>query len=249
MSSHIDPHDPRFELDRQDNLVLLALGEPVSAEFAAHHVDCVQCQDDLAGLGQTVRLARESVEHREQLDAEPPPSVWTGITAELGMTRPSAVVKLPPRHAARSASRRWLLAAAAAVVIAVAGVGGYLAGRSSGGTQVSALSTARLGQQPGGPADVTGTATVHTTSGTSQLAVSTSGLPLRSGYYEVWLYDPVVNNMVAIGALGDGGRGTFTLPGGIDLRSYHVIDVSAQDYTGGSVITHAQSVLRGQLTQ
>jgi Anti-sigma-K factor rskA len=79
--------------------------------------------------------------------------------------------------------------------------------------------------------------------------VTTSGLPPRNGYYEVWLYDPTANNMVAIGALGDGGRGTFTLPAGINLQNYHVVDVSAQDYVGGSVIAHAQSVLRGQFTQ
>jgi hypothetical protein len=51
-----------------------------------------------------------------------------------------------------------------------------------------------------------------------------------------------------VGTLGDHGGGTFTIPAGIDLRDYHVIDVSAQDY-GGATVQHGQSVLQGPLTQ
>jgi anti-sigma-K factor RskA len=247
--SHVNPHDPRFELDRQDNLVLLALGEPVPAEFQAHQAACEQCQRELAGFGQTVRLARESVEHRAQLDAEPPPSVWSEITAELGMTRPSTLTKPAPPHA-RSPRWRYALAAAAAVLIAGAGVtGGYLAGRSDGAPQAVIVSPAQLAPMPDGPPNVAGTATVHASTTGKQLTVITNGLPLRQGYYEVWLYNPTANNMVPIGALSEGGKGTFTLPGGIDLSAYHVVDVSAQDYTGGSVITHRQSVLQGHFSQ
>ena len=42
--------------------------------------------------------------------------------------------------------------------------------------------------------------------------------------------------------------GTFTVAGSIDLRSYDVVDVSAQDY-GGTTVVHQQSVLQGPLTQ
>lgn len=247
MPSPTDPHDPRFEFDRQDNLVLLALGEPVPAEFHAHQADCTQCRRDLAALGKTVRLARESTEHRPQLSAEPPASVWTGIAAELAL----AGSRRPPATARRHGKPwRYLAAAAAALLIGAAGAaGGYLAGRSSTTPPTASVLPARLGPLPGGPPDVAGRAAVHRTAAGAQLSVATTGLPLRHGYYEVWLYDPTVNNMVAVGVLGDGGRGTFTLPAGIDLQNYHVVDVSAQNYTGGSVITHAQSVLRGQFTQ
>ena len=70
-----------------------------------------------------------------------------------------------------------------------------------------------------------------------QVTVTTPGLPLRNGFYEVWLYDPdrgKGGDMVAVGALGDHGRGTFTLPSGIDIRAYHVVNISAQDYGGGA---------------
>jgi hypothetical protein len=32
---------------------------------------------------------------------------------------------------------------------------------------------------------------------------------------------------VAIGTVGDGGRRTFTVPAGIDLQNYDIVDVSA----------------------
>jgi hypothetical protein len=53
--------------------------------------------------------------------------------------------------------------------------------------------------------------------------------------------------MVAVGTLGDDDRGSFTVPAGLDLTAYHVVDVSAQNYDGNPA--HQQSVLRGQLHQ
>ena len=73
------------------------------------------------------------------------------------------------------------------------------------------------------------------------------GLPLRQGYYEVWLFNPSSNQMVAVGTLADNGTGSFPVPAGLDPHAYHVVDVSAQDYDGDPA--HKQSVLRGQLTQ
>jgi hypothetical protein len=53
--------------------------------------------------------------------------------------------------------------------------------------------------------------------------------------------------MQPVGALGDDGKGTFTLAGSIDLGAYDIVDVSARDY-GGSTVIHQQSVLQGPLT-
>ena len=78
------------------------------------------------------------------------------------------------------------------------------------------------------------------------MSVSADGLPADDGYYEVWLFNPSINQMVAVGTLGAGGRGCFTVPDGIDLRAYHVVDVSAQKYNGNN--THERSVLRGPLS-
>lgn len=75
--------------------------------------------------------------------------------------------------------------------------------------------------------------------------VRTSGLPAVAGYYEVWLFDPAANKMVAIGTLGTGYAGTFTVPNGLDLTKFHVVDVSDQKLNGDN--THQRSVLRGTL--
>jgi hypothetical protein len=142
-----------------------------------------------------------------------------------------------------------LIAATVLVLLAAGGLGGFVLGHRQSSPRPIAVVPARLGQVPGGPNGVVGNASVHVSTNGNQLTVSTVGLPLRTGYYEVWLFDPAANNMVAVGALGRGGGGTYTLPSMVDLNAYNTVDVSAQDYTGGSVITHAQSVLRGRFTQ
>ena len=100
---------------------------------------------------------------------------------------------------------------------------------------------------PAGPSTAHGTATVTQTPDGLTLNVAARQLPLRQGYYEVWLYDPTANQMVAVGTLGAGGDGVWTLASTIDLRSYSVVDVSAQDFDGDPA--HKDSVLRGALTQ
>ena len=269
---HADPHDPRFELDRQDNIVLLALGERVDADFDLHRSSCVQCQADIAAYSETVGIARETSEHRDELEAVPPPSVWAGISAELGLAAAAAPqsrssTEAPawssddapsdegasaahtPRH--RRHRMRWrttMLTVAAAVILAAAvGAGGFVLGRHSTGSSTRA--TAALAHIPGGPDGATGTATVRTSESGDQLIVSTHNLPLRQGYYQVWLYNPNAKDMIPVGTLAGNGSGTFPVPGGVDIRSYDVVDVSAQNFSGGNTTVHAQSVLQGPLTQ
>jgi Anti-sigma-K factor rskA len=287
-------HDPRFEAERLDHLVLLALGEAVPATFESHRPGCSECERDLAAISRTVALGREAVANGDHLAAPPPDSVWAGIAAEVGVeqvgveqvgadqvgadqvgadqvgadqvgadqvgkesqrprsrhawTRPAADA---PRSRLSTRLRYGL--AAAAVVLAVVGVtGGYVAGRASDSNRNHLASNARLETVPGGPARAVGSAAVHVSGDGRQLTVTTTGLPLRNGFYEVWLYDPdrgSSGDMVAVGALGDHGRGSFTLPGGIELRDYHIVNISAQKYGGGASIVHAQSVLQGSLNQ
>jgi anti-sigma-K factor RskA len=246
VSWRTDPHDPRFELDRLDNIVLSALGEPVDPDFEEHRRGCEQCRAESAEFARTVRLGRESGEHRERCDTAPAPSVWTAITAELGMTTRAATV----RHRPVFSRPRWrtaVLAGAAAVLVATGAAAGYVLGHRDTASRVSVASSARLGAMPDGPTNVSGSASIHTSGKGQQLSVSTRGLPLRQGYYEVWLYNPSSNQMVAVGTLADNGTGSFPVPAGLDPHAYHVVDVSAQDYDGDPA--HKQSVLRGQLTQ
>ena len=124
---------------------------------------------------------------------------------------------------------------------------GYALGHRGTTTSASCPGTkATLAQMPGGPSEVAGRAAVVCSPDGPALRVTTSKLPLRSGFYEVWLYAPSTNTMVAIGTLGADGAGSFTLPAGVNLQEFHVVDVSAQKLNGNPA--HDQSVLRGALT-
>jgi hypothetical protein len=73
-----------------DQLALIALGEPLegdAAELTAHLERCARCRYEIDALRQTVTLARETVEYRD--DLRPPEAVWDRITGELGLSAPA----------------------------------------------------------------------------------------------------------------------------------------------------------------
>lgn len=230
--------DHEAHVRAQDDLAALALGETVDPAVAAHVDGCARCRQELADYRGIVELARRDGADGER-DEAPPARVWEGIAAAVA--RPAPPVPLKPRRRPR---RAWLAAAAAALVLA-AGAGGWALGRGSGSGDPPVTAQAALRAQPGTPTSVHGSATVHRSPDGFRLVVDTQGLPRRDGYYEVWLYDPGVDTMVAVGTLGTGGRGSFTVPAGIDLRDFDVVDVSAQNYDGNPA--HQRSVLRGPL--
>lgn len=146
-----------------------------------------------------------------------------------------------------SAWRRGLLVAAVVVAAAVGTVAGIAIGQRNDPVAAAVEYQAELKPMPAGPVDGHATATVVQADGSQKLMVSARQLPLRQGYYEVWLYNPTADKMVAVGTLGAAGDGEFTLASTIDLRSYNVVDVSAQDFDGNAA--HKTSVLQGPLTQ
>ncbi len=253
MPSPTDPAHPDLDTD----LVLLALGEASSAATVDHLATCPDCQRNLAGYRTTVELAREAAAHRHDADRIPSPDLWDGIARQLrdddqhNNDHYDELAARRSTHPTRMNSRRQhrlALASAAAAVLVLTSGASYLIGRSAASSDYSTASTATLTAQPGTSTDITGAATIRPAANGHQLTLTTKGLPQRAGYYEVWLFDPTANNMVPIGSLGTNGQGTYTLPATVDLTRYHIVDVSAQNYDGGSVITHATSVLRGPIT-
>ena len=164
-----------------------------------------------------------------------------------GRRSPAAARHSVGRNTRQRAWRRAVLVAA--VVVAVgAGIGtGVAIGRREAPPVVALQSQAVLKPIATGPATAHGTATVTQGSAGTTLRVAARELPLRQGYYEVWLYNPQANKMVAVGTLGSGGDGIWTLASTIDLRSYSVVNVSAQDFDGNPA--HKDSVLQGPLTE
>lgn len=236
MSSPVDPHDPHNELDRQDRLTLMALGETVDAAFAEHEAGCRRCQAELTALTATVALARSS--SREVAAALPSEQVWDAIAAATAPTP----VALPRRR-----RMTWKTGLIAAAVVVLVGFGGYLLGRDTSPGQARVAAHAVLAAQPGGPGAVSGSAVVTRISSGYTVSVTTHSLPIRPGYYAVWVYDPAINHMINIGALNADGTGQFSLPPGVQLSDYNVIDVSAQNFDGNPA--HQQSVLQGPMTK
>jgi hypothetical protein len=185
-------------------------------------------------------------------DVAPPSAVWTRIAEQTGVAAtPASVPMLRPRRAPATASRSWgarsLLAVAAAALV-VGGAGGSVLARTlqdggpaDGGTVVAAP----LGGLALAPAAEGAARVVRTGSGARDLVVDVSRLDDRSGsYYEVWLIDSSVRKMVPLGVL-QGSEGRFTIPAGVDLGQYPVVDVSVQ--RPGSPEHSGKSVLRGTL--
>jgi hypothetical protein len=232
-----DPHQPTADADRHEAIVLLALGESVDAEFAAHVATCQRCQRDLDGYSHVVGLAGKARSTAASQQRSPatrlePDRRTTRATSRIRVSSKPGGARISIAPRSRRLSRRALAIAAAAVIASGVAIGGFTVGRSTSSSSSSAAAQATLRPQPGGPTAVAGTATVTQSADGSTLAVTTAGLPARNGFYEVWLYNPAINRMVAVGTLGDDDRGSFTVPAGLDLTAYHVVDVSAQNYDG-----------------
>ena len=182
-------------------------------------------------------------------DADP---VVTGGAGSDGSAEPAGpgVSAIRGTGAHRATGRRWGKAVAGLVAAALIGVVGTLVAvrpwQDGVVTPVTA-SAASLGPVSGGPGGVSGRAVVVQGPDGPELEISASGLPLQQGYYEVWVFDGKVK-MVAVGVLGADSKAVLVLPPTLDLRTYHVVDVSLEQYDGNQ--THSQvSVLRGTLTR
>ena len=76
--------------------------------------------------------------------------------------------------------------------------------------------------------------------------VDARGLPAGDGFYEVWLLDEGLTKLVALGALPAGSVGTFTIPPGMSIVDYPVVDISLESYDGDP--SHSKnSLMRGEL--
>lgn len=249
-----------------DALTLSALGEPtLDAADVEHLLGCQRCSEDLRSSRRTVVTARGP---REDVAVEPPPEVWAAVVAELGLqigtTSPPAPATVRPAGPSREQRpprrrvARVLSVAAGALVIALAAgaTGAALADRddvpdpAERDEVVAApgpeIAQARLEPLPDG-GEASGTALLVGRPADRSLQVRVSGLPDSSGYYEVWLIDPVSGAMVSLGVIGTTTRpAVLQVPAGIDIGTYSLVDVSDEPLDGNP--THSRvSVARGEL--
>lgn len=242
--SHLDP----------EQIALLALGEPVASEAErAHIAECSTCAEELAALTRAVAVGRST-----STDAgleTPPPAVWDRIAAETGIGTPdtSAIIEpAPATRASRSAPARlqrrgrrrggmWALAASAALILTV---GGVWAATSLTG-RVDPIATAALGAFPAHP-DADGSAAVTERSDGSRSLTVTLDTPTPADHYrEVWLIRNDGGALISLGVI-DGPEATLTIPNGLDLREYGLVDVSVEPLNGDPAHS-GDSIVRGPL--
>lgn len=91
-----------------------------------------------------------------------------------------------------------------------------------------------------------GRAEVVRVDGHQRLRVELEDVPGQGeGYLEVWLLRPDVSGMVTLGVL-DGTTAEFTLPDGLDLGEFAVVDIS-REHVDGDPGHSGDSLVRGQV--
>ncbi|RBY96412.1 ABC transporter substrate-binding protein [Blastococcus sp. TF02-8] len=238
------PHCP------PEQLALAALHEPLPDDDARHLADCAVCRTEVDSLRRAVDAVAVPELAEPGPTATPPASVWAGIAAATGVTavpegvpaaQPATAQVLPLRS--RSRRRGVLLVAAAVVTGAVAGAGVTALVRG-GDDDTRQLTTVALDpltdERASGRAEV-----VVRGDGSRALEVQLDAPALDDEYYELWLIEPDVVDMVPLGVLRPGSQ-TFELPAGLELAEYPLVDVSVEPLDGDP--THSGvSIARGQL--
>ena len=228
----------------EDALALLALGEVVDSRDVAHAQECAECSARLEEYRAVVSIGRTVTP--DDVPSAPPAEVWAAVSAEVARDRDaSGVVRSLDSAPSRRRRGGYVLAAAAAVV-------GLIAGSAATATVInrpeSVQIVASAALDPIGDAGVSGTAVIEQVSGGTQLKVTVPDLPAaEDGYYEVWMATADTLTMVAIGNLNPGETAVYTLPTGMDLAAFPVVDVSLEHFDGdpGHSVT---SVVRGTLS-
>ncbi|WP_245161031.1 anti-sigma factor [Blastococcus sp. CT_GayMR16] len=233
-----------------EQLALAALREPLPAEDAAHLDSCGACAAEVASLQRAVDAVAVPLLAAPGAPVEPPAHVWDAIAAATGVPAAATGVPAaadPPAGAEivpfRARRRPLLLVAASVLVGAVVGAGAVAVLRDSD-DGVDAVQTVAL--DPLDENDASGRAEVVVRDdGSRALEVQLTAPALDDGYYEVWLIEPSITDMVPLG-IARSGTQTFELPADLDLGEFPVVDVSVEPLDGDPLHSGV-SVARGQL--
>ncbi|WP_347754239.1 anti-sigma factor [Agrococcus sp. ProA11] len=238
-----------------DELAALALvGDPESKHLDA----CAACRDEIASL----RRAAERYRAADVPALTPPAGIWDRIAAEItddgALASSPATATLAPApapaprasaHVARRRRRRFstgaLLAACAASAAVAASVAVLLIGQLGGIPRSTDVANAVLDPLESTVSVAPARAEVIERDGQRLLVVDVESLPQVDGYLDVWLLDTQAQQMVSLGVM-DAESTQLSLPPGLDLATYPIVDVSIEPFDGDP--THSgNSIWRGAL--
>lgn len=199
--------------------------------------------DDIAPLDAAEWAELRSLVERASIDDlewEPAPSeLWRRVVNEIDADH-VPVRSIHDQTTSRSVTsrRRWIagagLAATAAAVLAVV----VMVIDKPDVDVVAAVELEPLTGSGSGRAEL-----VSVGDGV-QLRLQTDGLGTPDGYFEVWLIDPSVTELVSLGPLRADGR--YDLPPGVQPAAFPIVDVSVEPVDGDPAHS-GDSVLRGEL--
>ena len=217
--------DEQMSHVHEDTIALLALGESVSTTDDDHVRSCVSCQAKVDQLGAIAHSARAVTDEDKPIAME--------IDSDERISQSVA--------APRGARMGWF-ALAAAVGLLVGSAGTVVLMNQS--DPAPAIAQATLEPLPG--KDSSGVAQVLQKADGPTLVIDVPNLPEPDGYYEVWMLTPEAESMVSIGVLGASDVQEFSLPSGMDMESFPVVDISLEQFDGD--VTHStDSIVRGVL--
>ena len=210
-------------------------------------------------LGLSPALATDPLSQHSVPTGGPPERSAIGpATAQAPLNHGSQTASAPTpiRPSAKNRAARpglWMMAAAAGIVLGTAA--GWIAAGVIGHTGTPAPSSTQSG-----PASIVVARApltplpTHTGGGDAQveqLPDGTRQLMIRlsndhiAGFRGVWVGSADLSKMVSLGVL-DNDSGIFTIPAGIDLAQYPIVDISDQPYNGDPAHS-ADSIARGTL--
>lgn len=258
--------------DEQFALLTLEGYHILTPEAAAHLETCEQCRSEITAYLSVSDALREGVTLEQ-----PPADVWDRIAAELDSepvdlaSRRSRVVPPPdtetdegapadaatpvivpetsavvPLRPGTSGEGRWVrrLAFAAAASFALGAASTVVLGQLINRPNVEVIQAIGLDPLPGWDAE--GTATLKLSNGDTILVIDLPEPEMGDGFREVWLIDSNVERLVSLGTM-TGDHAEFTIPAGLDLDEYVVVDVSREHFDGDP--THSgDSIVRGILS-
>ncbi|WFF03264.1 anti-sigma factor [Micromonospora sp. WMMD964] len=204
-------------------------------------------QDIIAQVGAAEAGASPTGSGRRQVPGQ---ADATSVERVDDTTTGATVTRLDPARRSRRGSgwSRWAATAVTAAAAAAVGVVGTVSvlrpdDPTPAPPQV-VVASAPLAAYGSTPPAAKGDARVLQN---GQLHLHVANLPRVPGYYEVWLINPTTMEMFSVGTLGGGSDALLPLPPNVDLASYSVVDVSAEQYDNNT--RHSgDSLLRGTLT-